>query len=295
MLMSRHTGSLEKDEDQMKLGFNMLLWTLHVTEEHLPVLENLKSCGYDGVEIPIYQSDTGHYEKLGRTICKTGLDCTACTGMPGPHANPISEDLDVREAAFEHMKWAIENAAAVGADILCGPTYQPVGCFTGRGATHEEQKRAIEFHRRIAELAAPTEVTIAVEPLCRFDAYFMNTLADGAVLARGVNHENLGLLFDTFQANIEERDIIGTIREHAGYIRHVHISENDRSIPGRGHIDFKTIIETLQGVGYDRWLTVEAFGHEDRDLATALSVWHDRYDAADQVYSEALALLRSCL
>jgi len=295
VLMSHHTRSLEKDEDQMKLGFNMLLWTLHVTEQHLPVLENLKSCGYDGVEIPIYQGDTGHYEKLGRTICKTGLSCTACTGMPGPHANPISEDPGARQAAFDHISWCIENAAALGAGVLCGPTYQPVGCFTGRGATHEEQKRAIEFHRRIAEVAAPFKVTIAVEPLSRFHCYFMNTLADGAVLARGVNHENLGLLFDTFQANIEERDIIGAIREHAGFIRHVHISENDRSIPGHGHIDFKKIIETLQGVGYDGWLTVEAFGHEDRDLAAVLKIWRDLYDTSAQVYIEALALLRSCL
>jgi D-psicose/D-tagatose/L-ribulose 3-epimerase len=67
-------------------------------------------------------------------------------------------------------------------------------------------------------------------------------------------------MYDTFHANIEEKhpiEAIGAIRRH---LSHVHIAENDRGTPGRGHIDFAAAFRALKGSGYDGWLTIEAFG-----------------------------------
>ena len=45
----------------MLLGFNMLLWSTHVTEEHFPIFADIKRAGYDGVELPIFEGTPEHF------------------------------------------------------------------------------------------------------------------------------------------------------------------------------------------------------------------------------------------
>jgi len=275
----------------MKTGFNMLLWTTHVTEEHLPLLETLKKIGYDGVEIPIFEGDTAHFEKVGKTIKDNGLACTTVTVIPDEEHNPISADAKHREGAAEYLKWAIECSEALGAEVLCGPFYQPLGVFSGNAPTEEEKQRAVQVHRKAAEFAGKADLILAVEFLNRFECYFLNTMADAADYVQRVNHRNIGVLFDTFHANIEEKDPIGCIAEHIDVIRHVHISENDRGTPGRGHIDWPGTFKALRSGGYDRWLVVEAFGRALPDLAAATRVWRDFFPSQKEVYTEGLRLI----
>ena len=108
----------------MKTGFNMLLWTTHVTDEHLPLMETLKKTGYDGVEIPVFEGDPEHFEKVGKAIKDNGLGCTSVTVIPDEEHNPISADAKHREGAVEYLKWAVECSEALGSDALCGPFYQ---------------------------------------------------------------------------------------------------------------------------------------------------------------------------
>ena len=86
---------------------------------------------------------------------------------------------------------------------------------------------------------------MAVEPLNRFECYALNTVADAADIVRRVNEPNYGLLYDTFHANIEEKDPVGVVAPNIEHIIHVHISENDRGTPGKGHVpwadDFKAL------------------------------------------------------
>ena len=67
----------------MKTGFNLLLWTTHVTAEHLPLFETLKSVGYDGVEIPLFEGTPDHFHMVGQAIRDAGLGCTTVTVLPG--------------------------------------------------------------------------------------------------------------------------------------------------------------------------------------------------------------------
>ena len=137
----------------MKTGFDMLLWTTHVTEEDFPMLEKIKQVGYDGVEIPIFAGDVEHFEKVGKVIKDNGLACASVTVIPDEEHNPISADAKNREGAVQHLKWAIDCSAAMGSEVLCGPLYQPLGVFTGTGPTEDEKQHAAEVHRQAGDLA----------------------------------------------------------------------------------------------------------------------------------------------
>ena len=276
----------------MKIGFNMLLWTTHVTEADLPHLETLKKVGYDGVEIPVFEGNTTHFEKIGRAIKDSGLTCTSVTVIPDEEHNPLSADAKHRKGAVEYFKWAIDCSAALGSEVLCGPFYQPLGVFTGQGPTEEEKQRAVEVHRQAGGLAAKANVTLAVEFLNRFECYFLNTMADVVDHVKRVNHPNVGVLFDTFHANIEEKDPVGCISGNVDVIKHVHISENDRGTPGKGHIDWPGTFGALRSGGYDGWMVIEAFGRALPELAAATGVWRDFFPSQDEVYTEGLRLVK---
>ncbi|MHC4555975.1 MAG: sugar phosphate isomerase/epimerase family protein [Planctomycetota bacterium] len=276
----------------MKVGFNMLLWTTHVTQEDFPLLETLKKVGYDGVEIPIFEGQVEHFEKVGQAIKDNGLTCTSVTVIPDEEHNPVSVDAANRQGAVEYLKWAIDCSQALSSEVLCGPFYQPLGVFTGQAPTEEEKQRVAEVHRQAAELAAKANLTLAVEYLNRFECYFLNTMADTADFIQRVNKPIYGVLFDTFHANIEEKDPVGCISQYIDMIEHVHISENDRGTPGKGHIDWPGTFKALKSGGYDNWLVIEAFGRALPDLAAATRVWRDFFPSRDGVYTEGLKFVK---
>ena len=90
-----------------------------------------------------------------------------------------------------------------------------------------------------------------VEFLNRFECYFLNCAADGAKFVRAVDHPNCGMMYDTFHAHIEEKNIPRAINKLKDCLVHVHISENDRSTPGKGGIRWPQNFRTLQQIGYD--------------------------------------------
>lgn len=276
----------------MKVGFNLLLWTTHVEEQHLPHIAALKAAGYDGVEVPMFGGDTAHYRWLGARIRDLGLAATAVTIIPDAARNPLSADPAHRRAAVAHLAAAAEWADALGATLLCGPIGQPLGLFTGLGPTEAEKARLAEVHHAAAEAAARHGLPLVMEYLNRFESYVINTMADALAHAARVDHANFGVLHDTFHANLEEKDPVGIIFQAGPKLRHVHISENDRGTPGRGHIPFAAHFKALRAIGYDGWLVVEAFGRALPDLAAATRVWRDFAPNEAQIYTEAIRLIR---
>jgi D-psicose/D-tagatose/L-ribulose 3-epimerase len=276
----------------MLLGFNMLLWSTHVSDEHYPLLPKLKAAGYDGVELPIFEGKPEAYERLGRELKSNGLRSTGVCVIPDAEHDCTSSDAKARAAGLEHIKWAIDCLAAAGGEVLCGPFYQPLGVFTGHPPTVEEIDNLVEVHKEAARYAARQKVKLSVEPLNRFECYALNTAAASAEVVRRVAEPNYGYLYDTFHSNIEEKDPVGVIAPTIKEINHVHTSENDRGTPGKGHVPWDATMKALKKGGYDGWFVIEAFGRSLPAVAAATRVWRDFFPNKEEVYEFGHDFLR---
>ena len=278
----------------MKYGMNMLLWTSDVTEEHYGILENLKHWGFDGVELPVFDLDLAKFSRLGKKLSEIGLERTAVT-VCSDADNPISPDAAVREAALTRLKKAIDAVAAAGATHLCGPIHSALGTFSGSGPTPDEWQRGLEILTKAADHAQKNNVTLVCEYLNRFECYFLTNAADDARFCREANHPNLKMMYDTFHANIEEKDLAAAMRSCWDQVVHVHISENDRSTPGEGHVDWATTFKTLKELKYDGWLMVEAFGLALPALAAATKVWRRMFPTEEYLAKQSLAFMKKMM
>lgn len=274
----------------MKIGMNLLLWTNHVTEEHYHIVDDLKETGYDGIELYMGEGDVAHYAQLGRHFADLGLGVTTVTGL-APEENISSADASIRQAGLDRLKWAIDNAQALGAENICGPIHSSFAYFTRQPPTQEERQRSAEMLRKAAEYAAEANVMLCPEALNRFECYLYNTMADLKTLVEAVDHPNVGAMYDTHHSNIEEKSQSAALRTIAPVLKHVHISENDRGTPGSGQVQWEDVFPTLREIGYDGWLTIEAFSTIIPEFANAINVWRD-YSPAKEIYTQGLEFIK---
>lgn len=276
----------------MKYGLNLLLWTAGVTPEHFKLLAQIKEWGYDGVELPMFDFDVTNAAKVGKELRRLGLETTAVT-VCTPEENPISPDAAIRKAALERLKKAVDACAAAGATHLCGPIHSALGEFTGAGRTADEWKRAGEVLSQAADHAKANNVTLVVEYLNRFECYFLNTAVDAARFCREIGHSHLKTMYDTFHANIEEKSITAAVMACADQLVHVHISENDRSTPGEGGVNWDESFEALRKINYDGWMMIEAFGLALPELAAATRIWRRMFPSEQHLAVNGLRFMRS--
>jgi D-psicose/D-tagatose/L-ribulose 3-epimerase len=270
----------------MKIGFCMLLWTTHVGDSHRAILEDIKATGYDGVEIPIFEGSPDDYAKIGRTLDEIGLERTAITVIPTLDKNPLSDDPIERQAAIDYLKHCVDCADALGSRQLAGPLHQTLGHFSGAATTDKERARAREVHHVAGDYAAAHDMRIVLEAINRFESYFANTMHDLAAYLDTVDHPAITGMYDTFHANIEELDPVAAFTDNIRHISYVHISENDRGVPGRGHVPWAETFRAIKRSGYNGWLTIEAFGRGLPELAAATRVWRDFAESPEAVYRD---------
>ena len=226
-----------------------------------------------------------------------GLECTAVTVLPDEEHNAISPVAAHRQGAIDHLKRVIECGHNAGVQTLCGPYYQVLGQFTGKFPSETELDHAAAVHRAIAPVGQEAGIKFAIEALNRFESHLLNTMEQAASYVKRVDHPNFGTMYDTFHANIEEKDAVGCIDTvfSTGKLNHIHISENDRGTPGTGHAPCREAIKKLVGIGYDGWLTIEAFGGALPDLAAATRVWRDFFKSPEEVYTNGIQFIRGVL
>ncbi len=274
----------------MKIGMNLLLWTTHLDKSHEKLLHQIRSWGYEGVEVPLFSLDQLDTDWAAAAMKDAGLSVTTVTCLPAD-ASLVGSEQEQR-AGRDHLRRAIELTRQLGATLLCGPVYSPVGRLLGRGRSPEEWKRAVFNLQEVDRIAAGNGVHIAVEPLNRFETYVLNTAADARALADEVGGDHVGILFDTFHANIEEKHLGDALRTCGPRLSHIHVSDNDRGICGSGHVPWGELFSGLDKAGYDGWLMVESFSQSLPEIAAATAIWRPLAPSSEVYAQESLKFLR---
>jgi D-psicose/D-tagatose/L-ribulose 3-epimerase len=275
----------------MKFGVNTFIWSASFDRSNFGLLPSIKEAGFDGIEVPLLRPQGFAAAEIRRAADAYGLERTACTVLVDD-LSLISESADVRRRTRAHLADIAKAAAEAGAAIVAGPLYCPVGYLPGRRRNADEWQWAVEGFQSLGETLAAYGVTFAIEPLNRFETYFLNTAADAARLAAEIAHPNIGILFDTFHANIEEKHIAAGYRTIGPHLKHVHTCENDRGIPGSGHIAWRQVFAALHAMQYDGWLTIESFGFAIKDLCAAASIWRDIELTPESIAFEGVKFLK---
>jgi D-psicose/D-tagatose/L-ribulose 3-epimerase len=271
----------------MKYGINTLLWTAGFDQSHLELLPRIKENGFDGVEVARFSFADCPAAPIRRALESNGLECTFCTALTGDLS---MASTDGRAVTF--MRDAIRWAAEIGAKTVAGPFCSAVGYLPGRRRTADEWQRCIENLHSLGPALDDADVTLAVEPLNRFETFFLNTCDDARNLCEAVNHPRVGVLFDTFHANIEEKSIASGLTSLGHYLKHVHTCENDRGTPGTGHVAWRELFDSLNKAGYDGWLVIESFGFAIKEIAAAACIWRDLAPTPDEIAFKGVKFLK---
>jgi D-psicose/D-tagatose/L-ribulose 3-epimerase len=275
----------------MKLGVNTLIWTARFEREHLALFPEIKAHGFDGVEVARFDFEDFPAQEFRETAAGNGLELILCSAFTGD----LSLAGENPGKAKDFLKRACDAAASIGADTLVGPFCSPVGYLPGRRRTTEEWNQVVSSLQELAPYFASANVRMAIEPLNRFETYFLNTAADALALVNAVGSPQVGILYDSFHANIEEQKIGPAAASLGKSLFHVHTCENDRGAPGSGHVDWDGLFAGLETAGYDGWCVIESFGFNIKEIAAAACIWRDLAPSPADIAWEGAKFLRQRL
>ena len=282
------------DPDAMKFGALTFIWMSPFATSELWVLGRIAEAGFEIVEVPVEELGVLDPGALRSGLQEHGLGAVVI-GFGTAGRDLSSADSDERARGMQYAKGCVELAVAAGAKLVCGPLHSAVGKarVLEPSERRAERARAVEGLREVASFAGERGISLALEPLNRFENDMLNTVAQGLELCSGAEHENVGLLLDTFHMNIEEKHLGEAIRQAGERLLHFHASENDRGAPGSGHVPWSEVADALRAIEYDAAISIESFVPTVPGLQTAVSMWRPFFEDPDEFARESLAHLRS--
>lgn len=280
----------------IKFGINTFVWTSPFTTKDLPLLDKAKKMGFDLVEIPIEGLDDIDYDQAAEAFQRTSLACGVCAVM-GPSRDPAHEDESIQRGGVKYLKHCIDAATRMGGKVVGGPIYAAVGRTWQ--ATDEQRKRELERCaknlKEAGKYAEDQGVVLAMEPLNRFETSFINLAEQAVELVEMVDSPAVKIMLDTFHMNVEEKKFGPAIEVAGPHLVHIHANENDRGIPGTGHVPWDEVAAALKKINYDGALVIESFTTLVKEIARAAAIWRPPAPNQDMLATEGMAFLRKLM
>lgn len=234
----------------------------------------LSEIGYDGVELMTRNPNELDWDEVKSTAEKYNLAIPlVCTGeiygqLKLSFADP---DEEVRHQAVERVKEIIDFASFLGGNINIGRVRGQYQDGIDEATTYEW---AVQAFRQISQYGSKKNVDIALESVFIMETNFLNTIEQAAQMVDDVQQDNFKIMMDLFHMNIEQKDLLQTIKDYSDYNMHVHLADNNRRYPGHCGLDFKEIIKTFHDVGYDGAFCTEIFQIPDQESAAIGAMEH---------------------
>jgi D-psicose/D-tagatose/L-ribulose 3-epimerase len=278
----------------LKYGVHSMLWTERFDADPEPVAKKAKALGFDAIEIRVSPTEieTFDKERVRRALDREKLECIGSTTLT-METDVASPDATTRKNGVNFLRAAGKLFSELGGDLVTGVTYIAWGKIVGRGRTEEEWVHSVESLREACRLVKNYGVVLGLEPVNRFETYFLNTAADTVKLVKEVGEPNIGVHLDTFHMNIEEKNYYDPIVKTGELLCHMHCCENDRGVPGTGSVNWDEVFKGLAEIGYSKWITLESFTPEIKTVAATTAIWRQVAPSADALAADGLKFLKS--
>lgn len=274
-------------------GASTWLWTSPFSSDQVKVLENIAALGFKAVELPVEDPALIDAAALVPVLRDLGLKPHVC-GVFGPGRDISSPDAAERARTRGYLTECFAMAETLGTGFVFGPMYAQVG--KARQLSEDDRKRewdlAVSELRTVCKEAASRGLSIALEPINRFETDMVNSVSDALRMIRDIDHPSAKIMIDSFHMTIEESDIGAAIRAAGNDLIHVQVSENHRGVTGTGLTPWTEFRDALRDIGYQGSVVIESFTPENRDLAAAVCIWKRFTATQDEFASRGLAFLQ---
>lgn len=279
--------------EKIDFGVSTWLWESPFNADSLELFPKIKKMGFDLVEIPVEDPALIDGETVKKALSDNGLKASVC-GVFGPTKDLTHDDTAVHKQCFDYLEQCFALCSVLGVGFVAGPMYSAVG--KARMAPPEQRKKewglAVSNLYTVCQKAQDAGVSIALEPLNRFESDMVNTAEDVMRLVRDINHPAAKVLLDGFHMTIEERNIREAINTVGDHLIHVQVSENHRGIPGTGLTPWNDFRDGLKDIGYEGAVVIESFTPEIKELAAAVCIWKTMAKSQDEFARQGLQHLK---
>ena len=221
-------------------------------------LDNLAAYGYEGIEFGGNSLGERQDEIVNATENHPVKASTICAGYPGCL---LDSDPEQRELAIAGIRSLLKVGAAIGAvglimvPVFGAPRISDLSPY--KTTTELETELLVEILKDLGGYAEEVGSIVLLEPLNRYETHFIRSLNDGVEICKRVGSANVAIMADFFHMSLEERNIPESIEAAGEYIRHVHLADSTRELPGYGHTDFAAGFAALKRIGYRDYMALE--------------------------------------
>ena len=260
----------------MKFGIHAYAWCSQWSNDTLDLIDRIKNLGLDFIEIPLMVLDTFDSKAVLKRLQSVDLDVCTSTVLLG-ETDITSDDPEIRKKGIEYLKRCVHATAEIGATNFSGVIYsQHVRALDAR-PTETEWRYSADSLAEVAREAQRVGVQIGLEPVNRYETFLINTCDQALKLKEMIGEENVKLHLDTYHMNIEEKSFYEATKKAGKDLIHYHLCENDRGIPGTGHVDWDGIFCALGEMNYQGYAGLESFV----DITDNMNTWVWRQLAPD--------------
>ncbi len=267
-------------------------WTDSWSNESLWIIDHVKELGFDLIEIPLME-----LEKVDPVACRERLQevglGVCCSVVLSDKTDITGPDGGVRRRGVDFLKGCVDATHGMGAEVLSGVIYSPLGFFPDKPPTEEHWIRSAEALREVARYAAGLGITIGLEPVNRYETFLVNTCEQALRLRDMIKEENVAIHLDAYHMNIEEDDFYNPTVRAGPHMCHYHLSESHRGIPGKGVVDWDGIYRGLADAGYCGVVGLESFIQVSEAMRGATRIWRKLAPDSDTLVTEGLKYLKT--
>jgi D-psicose/D-tagatose/L-ribulose 3-epimerase len=278
------------------VGVNAWVWCSPFDSTSVPLVAKAAAMGFDAFTMPVEEPALIDVAAMKSMLAEHPLRLHV-SGAYGPGRDLTHEDPRFRQQSLDYIRDTLKICEALGVTLLVGPAYSAVGKRRKIPAAQRarEWELAVSGLRQAGQMAADHGVTMAIEPLNRFETDLVNTAAQGKQLVADVGLASVKIHLDTFHMNIEEQDVYDAILLAGDDLVYVDASESDRGTPGKGQVHWQEVARGLRDINYRGDCVIESFTPDCVAIADAAAIWRPLAPSQDMLASDGVAFLKKLL